>query len=136
MAAARQPLEPQLGDDAVLAHQRHHVRERADGGDLDERRQPACASAVRAERLHQLQRDADAREVSCRDTWQSCRFGLITASAGGSVSLGLVMVRDDQIDAELRARRAASPLRMPQSTETMTRAPCACRRSIEAGCRP
>ena len=32
---------PELGDDAVLADERHDVGQRADGGDLDERRQPA-----------------------------------------------------------------------------------------------
>ena len=37
---------------------------------------------------------------------QSCRFGLITASAGGSVAVRLVVIGDDQVDAELaRAAR-------------------------------
>ena len=37
---------------------------------------------------------------------QSCRLGLITASAGGSDAFGLVMIGDDQVDAELaRAQR-------------------------------
>ena len=39
----RQHAESELGDDPVLADQRHHVGERADRGDLHERRQPAAA---------------------------------------------------------------------------------------------
>ena len=62
----RQHAEPELGDDPVLADQRHHVGQRADRRDLDERRQPARAGPLRAERLHQLQRDADAGEVLVR----------------------------------------------------------------------
>ena len=38
--ALGQHLQAELGDDAVLADQRHDVGERADRGDLDERRQP------------------------------------------------------------------------------------------------
>ena len=38
----RQQIEAELRDDAVLADERHDVGERADGGDLDEARQPAC----------------------------------------------------------------------------------------------
>ena len=60
---ARQQIEPELGDDAVLADQRHDVGERADRGDLDEARQPAVAAGAPAQRLHQLQRDADAGQV-------------------------------------------------------------------------
>ena len=54
---------------------------------------------------------------------QSCRFGLMTASAGGSVGPGSwwsVMIRSTPSS---RARRAASAPRMPQSTETTSRDP-------------
>ena len=44
--ALRQPLETQLGDDAVLADQRHDVGDRADRGNLDERRQPLLAAGA------------------------------------------------------------------------------------------
>ena len=64
----REQFESELRDDAVLADERHHVGQRANRGDLHERRQPAVASGARAERLDQLQRDADAREVLVRDT--------------------------------------------------------------------
>ena len=64
--ASRQQIEPELGDDAVLADERHDVGQRADRGDLDEAGQPAVASGAAAERLHQLQRDADAGEVLVR----------------------------------------------------------------------
>ena len=45
MRPARQQVEAELGDDAVLADERHDVGQRADGGDLDEARQPAVAAA-------------------------------------------------------------------------------------------
>ena len=51
------------GDDAVLADERDDVGERADGGNLHEGRQPLVLAGALAERLHQLQRDADAGEV-------------------------------------------------------------------------
>ncbi len=93
-------------------------------------------AGARAERLHQLERDADAGQVLVGIACSRAASGLITASAGGSVAVRLVMVGDDQVDAERRARRAASAPRMPQSTETISRTPSACSRSIAAGCRP
>ena len=59
----RQALEAEPGDDAVLADQRHDVGDRADGGDLEERRQPLLAAALQAQAVHHLQRHADAGEV-------------------------------------------------------------------------
>ena len=41
------------------------------------------------------------RRGACRDRCSRARFGLITASAGGSVAVRLVVVGDDQIDPEL-----------------------------------
>ena len=80
---AGQQIEAELGDDAVLADQRHDVGERADRRDLDEAGQQLVAAGAAAERLHQLQRDADAGEILVR-IGAVGRFGLITASAGGS----------------------------------------------------
>ena len=39
---ARELLEAELGDDAVLADERHDVGQRADGGDLHEARSASC----------------------------------------------------------------------------------------------
>ena len=50
--------------------------------------------------------------------------------------VGFVVIRDDQIEAERAACRAASSARMPQSTEMTSRTPSACRRSSAAGCSP
>ena len=133
---ARQQVEAELRDHAVLADERHDVGQRADGGDLDEARQPAC----RGRRAGRAPAPASARRRrrrgTCPDSVQSCRFGLITASAGGSSASGSwwsVMIRSTPSS---RARRAASAPRMPQSTEMMSATPSACSRSIAAGCRP
>ena len=59
----RQQVEAELRDHAVLADQRNDVGQRADGRDLDERRQHPLAIAFATERLHELQGHADAREI-------------------------------------------------------------------------
>ena len=67
---------------------------------------------------------------------QSGRFGLMTAKAGGSVPSGSwwsVMIRSTPSSL---ARRAASAARIPQSTDTISRTPSACSRSMAAGWRP
>ena len=56
----REQFEADLGDHPVLAHERYDVGERPNGGDLDEPRQPAVVAGRAAERLHHLERDADA----------------------------------------------------------------------------
>ena len=59
--SARQAV---AGDDAVLADERHDVGQRADRRDLDEVRQElGAASARREQRLHELERHADAGQV-------------------------------------------------------------------------
>ena len=79
-------------------------------GDLHEGRQPRRLARSRAERLHQLQRDADAGEILVR-------IGAVVAlriddrARIRQLGVRLVMVGDDQIDAELtrparRLRRA------------------------------
>ena len=94
----RQHSEPQLGDDAILAGQWHDVGQRADGRDLDERRQPAGVPGPRTERLHDLERHADARKVLVG-------IGAVVAlrvddgERVGQRRVGLVMVGDDQIEA-------------------------------------
>jgi hypothetical protein len=72
--SARQQLEPDFRDDPILADERHDVGQRADGGDLDEARQQMVAAGAPAQRLHQFQRDADAREILVRIYGQSRRF--------------------------------------------------------------
>ena len=84
--AERREAEPR--DDAVLADERHDVGERADGGDLDERRQPLALAGARRTAPARASARRRRRPGACRDSVQSCRFGLITASAGGSVPSG------------------------------------------------
>ena len=62
----RQPLQAELGDDAVLADERHDVSDRADRGKLQECRQPFLAVEPLAQRLDDLERDADAGQVLVR----------------------------------------------------------------------
>ena len=91
---------------------------------------------VPQQRLHDLQRHADTgkRLLGIR------AVGSLRIDDGqrvGQRRLRLVMIRDDEIDAELaRPLAPPQPPRMPQSTDTMTRAPAACSRSTVAGCRP
>ncbi len=100
MGAARQLLQAELGDDAVLAHQRHDVGEGTDGGDLHERRQPALLARLLAQPLDDLEGDADAGEVL---------VGIAAVGALGiddrerlrQFGVGLVVIRDDEVDTEL-----------------------------------
>ena len=88
-------------------------------------------------RLHQLQRDADAGQVLVGIACSRRASGLTTAQRRRQLGVGLVMVGDDEVDAELARRAAPRPApRMPQSTETITWAPSACSRSMVAGCSP
>ena len=100
MRAARQQIEAELRDDAVLADERHDVGERADRGDLDESRQPGVASGAAAQRLHQLQRDADAGEVLVRIR-AVVALRVDDRQRRRQLGVRLVVVGDDQIDAEL-----------------------------------
>ena len=98
--ALRQHVEAELRDDAILADERHDVGERADRRNLDERRQQPLAIALAAQRLHELQRHADAREIL---------VGIVAIVAlrvdhrdrDRQLGIRLVVIRDDQIDAEL-----------------------------------
>ena len=98
--AARQQVEAEARDDAVLAEHGHDVGQRADRGQLEEPRQPLVLARAAAERLHQLQRHADTRQVLVGIRRSPRASGLMTASACGSVGVGLVMVGHDQIDAQ------------------------------------
>ena len=93
------------------------------------------AAGPSAERLHQLQRDADPGQML---------VGIAAIAALGvdhgerrrqlvSGSWWSVMMRSTPSS---RARRAASAPRIPQSTETTSATPSACSRSIAAGWRP
>ena len=87
---------------AVLALERHDVGQRADRRDLDERRQPAGAPALHAQRLHQLQRDADAGEVLVR-VRAVVPLRVDHRERLRQLGVRLVVVRDDQVEPE-RAR--------------------------------
>ncbi len=106
----REALEPELGDDAVLADQRHHVGHGADRGELQERRQPLLPVEPLAQRLHDLEGDADARKVLVR---VGAVGPLRVDHRQGRRQLGLrfVVVGDDEVDAELAgtARRLGAP---------------------------
>ena len=81
---SRQQVEPELRDHAVLADERHDVGQRADGGDLDEARQPALVLRRAGTAPAPASARRRRRPGTCPDSVQSWRFGLITASAGGS----------------------------------------------------
>ena len=65
---ARQQVEAELGDDAVLADERHDVGQRADGGDLDEARQPAVAAGAPAQAPARASARRRRRPGTCRDS--------------------------------------------------------------------
>ena len=99
----RQHLQPELGDDAILADQRHDVGKCADGGDLDECRQPGGLARTRAQRLHELERDADAGEVLV-GVAAVVPLGIDDRDRRPAARVGLVVVGDDQVDARARGR--------------------------------
>ncbi len=137
VTAGAERAEPELGDHAILADQRHDVGEGADRGDLDERRQPLGLRRRAGRAPGPASARRRRRPGSCRDRCSRARLGLITAKRRRQRAFGLVVVGDDQIDAEFaRALSAASVPRMPQSTETIRWTPSACSRSMAAGCRP
>ena len=108
---ARQHLEAELGDDAVLADQRHDVGEGADGGDLDERREPGLATGLLTQGLHQLQRHADAGQVLVGIAAVAALGvddGQRRAAARASGSWWSVMMRSTPSSAARRAASAAA----------------------------
>ncbi len=98
--SAAQQLQPQLGDDPIFADQRYDVGERTNGGHLQEGRQPFLAPVSGAECLHQLQGNPDAREVLVRIA-AIVPLRIDDRDGGWKRRTGLVMVGDDQIDAQL-----------------------------------
>ena len=108
--APREAFQTELGDDTVLADERDDVGHRADGGNLHERRQPLLAPFALAQRLHELERDADAGEVLV-GVAAIVALGIDDRERGRELRFGFVMVADDEIEPELaRAprRRAAA----------------------------
>jgi hypothetical protein len=100
-----QHLQAQLGDDAILAHERHHVGERADRRNLDERRQPVGLARPQAQRLHELERDAHAGQVLV-GIRTVVPLGIDDRDGIRQIAVGLVVVGDDEIEAQLaRASR-------------------------------
>ena len=98
--AAGQQVQSQLGDDAVLADQRHDVGERADRRDLDEAGQPVVVARRVTQRLHELQRDADAGEVFVGIP-AIAALGIDDGEGGRQLRVRLVMIGDDQIHPQL-----------------------------------
>ena len=99
MRSFGQQLEADLGDHPVFADQRHHIRQRPDRRHLDETRQPVVAAGFAAQRLHQFQRDADACQVLVRIA-AVVPLGVDHRQRQRQLAVGLVVIGDDQIDAE------------------------------------
>ena len=78
----------------------HDVGERADGRDLDERRQPVGLARARAQRLDELERDADAGEVFVRIR-AVVPLGIDDGQRRRQLGVGLVVVGDDQVETQL-----------------------------------
>ena len=98
----RQHLQAELGDDAILTDQRHDVGQRADRGDLDEGWQPVGFARAHAQRLHELESDADAGEMLV-GVRAIVPFRVDDRDRLRKFGVGLVMVRDDEIEAKLAA---------------------------------
>jgi hypothetical protein len=96
--AAREQAEADLRDDPVLPDQRHHIGERADGGDLDESRKPLGMSGSQAQGVDELQRHADAREVLVRVRAVQA-FRIEHGARPRKDGVGLVVVGDDEVHA-------------------------------------
>jgi len=95
-----QHLQAELRDHAILADQGDHVGQRADGGDLDEGREPRRLAGAVAERLHQLERDADAGQVLVGIA-AVVALRVDHGKAIGQIGIRLVVVGNDQVDAQV-----------------------------------
>jgi len=62
----RQLVEAHAGEHAVLPHERHDVGERAEGGHLDERREPPLPPVAPAQGLDELEDDPGAGQILVR----------------------------------------------------------------------
>ena len=91
---------PNLRDDPVLADERHDVGKRAERRNLDEPRQPLALPRPRAQRLHELQRHANAGEVLV-GVGAIVPLGIDHGDRVRQRALGLVMVGDDEVDPQL-----------------------------------
>ena len=79
---------------------RHDIGERSDRRDFHERRQHALAIAFPAERLNQLQRHADARQILVRIV-AVVPLRIDDRDRIWQLGIRLVVIGDDQIDVEL-----------------------------------
>ena len=105
VGSLRQHLETKLRDDAIFSHQWNDIGQRANRRHFYERGERALTSFLPAQRLYQLERHTDARQI----------FVGIPAIVPPRVDhgnrhrqlqIGLVMVGDDQIDRQFaRAAR-------------------------------
>ena len=98
--SAAEQVEAEFGDDPVLSHQRYDVGQGADGRNLQECRQPAVASVGGAEGLHQLERHAHSGEVLL-GVAAIVPLRVHDGQRRRQRRPGLVVVGDDQIEAEL-----------------------------------
>ena len=95
-----QQVEPQLRDDPVLTTQWHHVGHRTERSHLDEPRQPACTVGSLAQRLHELEGDADTGEVLVR-VWTIGTLWVDDREGRRQRGVRLVMVRHHQVETQL-----------------------------------
>ncbi len=98
--AAGEQIETEFGNHPVLPHQRHHVGERPNRRHLDESGQPALAPRTAAERLHQLERHTDTRQILVR-VRAIVTLGIDDREGRRQHGVGLVMIRDDEIDSHV-----------------------------------
>ncbi len=113
---------PQVGeaerdDRAVLADELRHVRDGADGDDLEKAADQTLAPAFAEERVRELEGDADAREILVRVV--AAALVRVEDGEGGRrpfVVVGQVVIRDDHVEAvrlaptpAARARGCRSP---------------------------
>ena len=62
----RKSFQPELGEDAILAHQRHRIGNGRNRHHLEKRRQQSLASALHQQRLRDLERHSCAAQRLAR----------------------------------------------------------------------
>ena len=134
---AREQVEADLRDHPVLADQRHDVGQRAERRDLDERRQPLLVPGPRAQRLHELERDADAGQVLVRVARSRGCFGIEDrqrrAAAPRSGSWWSVMMRSTPSSAARARGLEAADAAVHRDDERARPRPPGVRRPAPAG---
>ena len=109
-------------DDPVLAHERHHVRDRGDGGEVEQvERQGLRKAERRHQGLHQLERDPGPAEHA-EPRFVVALLGIDDGVRGRELGTGKVMVGDHDVDAVL-----------PRAPHRVHRGDAAVAREDEAG---